>query len=239
MNDKIRCLFAVCMVGASALGASAQPVAKPTHETRWAELASPDEGKATRALLALAATPKETTAFLQQQLKPVKADAKRVAQLVKALENQNFVIRTQAMAELEYFGKYIKADLEEAHKKNSDAETKMRLKQLLDKMPKDKKAEPPMPMPKLGGGKSISVSNINGQITITVDGVPLDLNKVAVPPTPPPGPPAGWVRAVRAVTILEHLATPEAQQILQAIASGESDALPTVAAREALERLKK
>jgi hypothetical protein len=35
------------------------------------------------------------------------------------------------------------------------------------------------------------------------------------------------------------MATPEARQILESIAAGESDALPTVAAREALERLKK
>jgi hypothetical protein len=48
-----------------------------------------------------------------------------------------------------------------------------------------------------------------------------------------------WVRAVRAVTLLEHLATPEARAQLQALAAGESDALPTSAARAALERLKK
>src|SRR5207244_2181636 len=90
--------IALILLGIAASVATAQPAAKPTIDTRWAELASPDEGKATRALLALAATPKDTTAFLQAQLKPVKADAKRVAQLVKALDNPNFVIRTQATA---------------------------------------------------------------------------------------------------------------------------------------------
>ncbi len=239
--NQIRVLLALIIVGISIGFAAAQPAAPPTLESRWADLASPDEGKATRALLALAATPKETTALLQEQLKPVKADAKRVAQLVKALENPNFVIRTKAMAELEYFGKYIKADLEAALKTNIDTETRMRLQQLLDKLPKDKKAEAPIPAPKVGGGRNVSITNINGQIRIVIDGQVFDLNNLTppAPAPPPPGPPAGWVRAVRAVNLLEHMGTPEARQILETIAAGEADALPTVAARAALERLKK
>ena len=212
-----------------------QPAAKPTLDSRWADLVSSDDGTATRALLALASTPKETIAFLQEQLKPVKADAKRVELLVKQLESTNFATRTKANAELEYLGKYIKADLEAALKNTTDIETKMRIRQLIDKMPKDKKAEAakPMPMPKFGGGRNISVSNINGQIRITIDGQVIDLNNLTPPPPPPPppGPPASWVRAVRAVTLLEHLATPEARALLQTMASGESDALPTAAAR--------
>lgn len=214
----------------------AQPATKPTLESRWADLTSPEEGKATRAILALAAEPKETMALLQERLKPVKADPKRVEHLVKQLDSGNFGVRNQATMELEYFGKYIKADLEAALKKDPTVETKTRLKQLLDKMPKVEKAVAP-PMPKLGGGKSVSVTNINGQITILIDGQPLDMMPKA--PVPPQGPSSSWVRAVRAVTLLEHLGSPEARALLQAMAAGEADALPTVAARAALERLKK
>ena len=97
---------------------------------------------------------------------------------------------------------------------------------------------PKLDAPKAGRPGSVSISNINGKITIMIDGVPFNPEAMA-PPPPPPAPPAGWVRAVRAVTLLEHLGTAEAQQLLQAIAAGEADALPTIAAREALERLKK
>ena len=166
----------------------------------------------------------------------MKADPKRVEQLLKSLDSTSFPARVQATVELEYYGKYIKKDLEAGLKTFTQLETRMRIQQLLDKMPKDKKAEP-APMPKFGAGKSVSVMNVNGQITILIDGQPIDLAKA--PPPPPPGPPQQWIRAVKAVTILEHLATPEARQILQAIADGESDALPTIAAREAQERLKK
>ncbi len=231
-----RILLTLAAFFAMAISITAQPV--PVNvDARWAELASPDEGKATRALLALAATPKETTAFLRDNLKAVKADPTRIAQLLKALNSNTFVIRQQAVVELEYHGKYIKGDLETALKGNPNLDVKRQIEQLLDKMPREaKKAEPPMPL-KARPGSSISVSNINGVIQITIDGQPLDFTKMA-PPPPPPGPPQGWVRAVRAVMILEHLGTPEAQTILQNIAGGASDALPTVAAKEALERLK-
>ncbi|MSU77944.1 MAG: hypothetical protein EXS16_07595 [Gemmataceae bacterium] len=215
----------------------------PALDARWADLGSPDDGKALRSALSLSATPKETLAFLKDNLKPVKVDPKRVAELVKGMQSANFVVRTRASAELEYLGKYIKKELESAAKESGDAETKSRIQQLIEKMPPDpnaKKEPAPKLAPNLGGARSISVSNVNGQITIIVDGVPLDFSKMAPPPPPaPPGPPSGWRRAVRAVTLLEHLATPEARDILQTIANGESDALPTIAAKEALGRLAK
>src|SRR4051812_14700045 len=152
MGTMRKICFCLLWLGVSGLGVSAQSTAKPTIETRWAELASPDEGKAVRALLALSATPKETMAFLKEQLKPVKADAKRVEQLLKQLDNGNFAIRNQAMMELEYFGKYIKSDLEATLNNKPAAETKTRIQQLIEKMPKDPKAVAPMAMPKIRPG---------------------------------------------------------------------------------------
>ena len=215
--------------------ASAQPA--PTFDARWADLVSPEEAKATRAVLALAATPKETMAFLKDNLKPVKADPKRVAELLKQLDSSSFGQRNRATMELEYLNKYIKSDLEAAlKKKDLLVETQMRIQQLLDKMPKETKLAPPVPvMPK---GRNVSVTNINGEIRILIDGQPLNLTPLP-PAPPPPGPPAQWIRAVRAVTLLEHLATPEARAMIEAMANGEADALPTIAAKEALGRLKK
>ncbi len=51
------------------------------------------------------------------------------------------------------------------------------------------------------------------------------------------GPPV-W-EAARAVEILERIATTEAVQVLEAIAGGASDALPTREARAARERLRR
>ena len=228
-------LVALALVFMSVTLARSQTAAN--LDSRWADLASSDDGKATRALLALAATPKETTAFLKDQLMPVKADPKRVAQLIKQLDSTNFVVRQKATNELEYYGKYIKADLEAGIKEGATVEAKMRMQQLIEKMPIAKKEEPMPIAPKARPVSSISVSNVNGQITILVDGKPINMAPPA--PLPPPGPPAQWLRAVKAIAILEHIGTPEARQQIDAMAAGENDALPTVAAREALGRLKK
>src|SRR5207237_3132209 len=55
-----------------------------------------------------------------------------------------------------------------------------------------------------------------------------DPGKPAAPATPAP-----WVRAERAVKVLEQIGTPDALQILQTLAQGEPEALPTRAAKEA------
>ena len=66
----------------------------------------------------------------------------------------------------------------------------------------------------------------------------------AVVGQPPPGTPAApagtsplWLRAKRAIMVLEHIATPEARELLKTLADGEADALPTKEAKAALERL--
>jgi hypothetical protein len=46
-----------------------------------------------------------------------------------------------------------------------------------------------------------------------------------------------WVRAVRAVAVLEQIGTPEARQVLEALARGAPDALLTQDAQAALGRL--
>jgi hypothetical protein len=53
---------------------------------------------------------------------------------------------------------------------------------------------------------------------------------------PPPSP--LWLRAERAVLLLEKIGTKEARQMLETIAAGEVSALPTQTARAALERLR-
>jgi RNA polymerase sigma factor (sigma-70 family) len=50
-------------------------------------------------------------------------------------------------------------------------------------------------------------------------------------------PPPAWLRAARAIAVLESIATPEARQLLTELAGGERDALPTKEAKAALERL--
>jgi hypothetical protein len=212
----------------------------PAQEVRfnalWADLASADEGKAVRATLGLAAMSKEAVPFLKQRLQPVKVDAARVGKLVKQLDSEEFDQREAAGKDLEYLGKYVKPLLEK-HAADADisAEAKRAIRDVISKIPPDETAPPPAPKIM---GRSVSIrTQGNGEIQIIIDGKPLDLTAYA--PKPPPGPNMNWVRAVRAVAVLEHLGTPEARQLLEAVADGEADAAPTKAAKEALGRMKK
>src|SRR5262249_2753494 len=88
--------------------------AKPKIQTLWGDLIATNETKAVRTGLALAATPKETLAFFKENLRPVKVDAKRVAQLVTDLDSSEFPVRHKAEEQLEYLGKYVRPHLVKA-----------------------------------------------------------------------------------------------------------------------------
>ena len=80
------------------------------------------------------AASKEAVPFLKDHLKPVKADTKRVAQLIEQLDSDDFAKREEAAVELDYFGKFIKADLEKAVAAKPSAEVKKRMQGLLDRI---------------------------------------------------------------------------------------------------------
>jgi hypothetical protein len=226
-------LFVLLAAGLS----PAAPARAADFRAAWADLAGGDEAKAARAVLTFGAAPKEAVAFLRENLPPVKADAKQVAKLAADLDSDDFEKREEAHRQLQYQGKYIKDDLKKAQE-GAGAEGKKRLQDLLDAIAQDEKAAAPAtPPPPNLNGKSISISNVNGKINVVVDGVPLDLTPRMAPA--PAGPPRSWVRAARAVGVLEALDTPEARKLLEDLAAGEADALPTTAAKAALKRLGK
>jgi hypothetical protein len=204
-------------------------------ETLWADLADGDEGAATRAALLLASHPKETVTWMMGHLQAVKVVPERIAKLIQQLDGDSFEEREKATEELEYFGKYIKKDLEKAAADSSKPEGRRRAQQLLERIPPEETASKPAGGGPLRGG-SVSVSNIGGKATIMIDGKVVDLTPKAPAPT---GPPRRWVRAVRAIAVLEHIGTPEAEELLRGMADGERDALPTKAARQTLQRLHK
>jgi hypothetical protein len=91
----------------------------------------------------------------------------------------------------------------------------------------------PKPPPRQGGNMSVVV--VNGRTFI--NGVPVD--EALKPSAARVGPSATWVRAVRSIALLESIGTQEAKQLLESLASGEPDALPSEQARAALDRLNK
>jgi hypothetical protein len=210
------------------------PEAQNRIASLWAELSSPDDGKAARAVLALARTPKETMAYIQENLRPVKDDPIKVAGWIADLDDDQIAVRAKATRELEYLGKCIKPHLEQALQNKPSLETATRIKDLLDKMPKPpEKAKPPVMIPE----KINSVAIANGKVKL--NGIPLEDLVTPILPPAPSGPPSQWIRAARAVALLEHIGTAEARTMLEDLAKGEADAIPTMEAAAALERMKK
>jgi HEAT repeat protein len=230
---------------------AADPKTAPTgsDEARlksWEDLSSTDDAVFSRALLALAATPKETVAFLKERLKPVAVDADAVETILKDLDSNDFAVRSRAAEDLEYLGKYAKPLLEKALTQDRPLEVKKHVQEMLAKLPKDKDKEKEAEQAAVPGGLGgaqqvqIQVQNIGGRAVrriilngrVIEDGQPMA-------PVGPAGPSPLWLRAVRAVAILENFGTPEARKLLEDLSRGEAEALPTKEARAALDRLAK
>ena len=218
-------------------------------DAAWRDLLSSDAAAATRAALALSAD-KGGVAFLAAKLKPVKADRKLLARLVADLGDPDFKTREAAQADLEYFGAFIKGELADALKEAESEEAKARLKKLADAIDTREKLEklkgdmekaddpPPVKPGRFGGVGGVSVSTVNGVTRVTINGKVIDPDAKPVV-IEKPGPPAAWVRAGRAVGVLEFAGTPEAVKVLEQLALGEDAAPPTKQAQDALARLKR
>ena len=225
-------MLALVVFVAAASRAAGDAPPSPTVADLWDQLATGDEGKATRAILALATKPKEAVEFFGKTMKAVKVDKAKVAKWLEQLGDDSFTRREEAMRELGLIAEFIKADLEKATE-TKDPEVKKRVASLLAKIPADarKAAKAPGIV-----GRSVSVQNVNGQITIMIDGKVLDLTP---PPPMLPKPNLALLQATRGIALLEHLATPEARKILRRLAEGEPEARQTKEAKAALERLDK
>jgi RNA polymerase sigma factor (sigma-70 family) len=206
----------------------------------WADLAGKEEARVTRAVLALAVTPKETVAFLKEHLPPLKADPQQVARLLADLDSNRFAVRRKAMADLEYLGKYVKADLTKALAAKPSIEVRRRIQKLLGKLETGQvspSARNPYFPEARGGGQPRAMEAFKKGIRGA--GPIITAAKPEMPVGGEAAPSALWLRAVRAVGVLEHIGTPEARQLLQSLAKGEADAWPTKEAKAALERLNK
>lgn len=231
----MRTLVAICLLCLTSTAfAAGEPLA-----AAWQDLLSADEAKATRAACVFAAKPKEGIEFLAANLRPLKVEPKRIEKLVAQLGDNDFATREAAQQELEYLGKFAKLNLASALKETSNAEAKERLAKLLGRIEiveKQEQVNEAKPANPLNGGGGVSVSNVNGKVTITVNGQQLDLTPKVIEKLPPP---ASWSRAARAIGILEFAGTPEAVKLLESLSLGEDNAPPTKLAQDALARLKR
>jgi hypothetical protein len=107
----------------------------PSLEGEWGDLVADDGFKAHKALWALVAAPKQSLPLLRGYLRPVQeGDAKRIAQLVKDLDADDFDVREKASDELEKIGGPAAGALRKALEGTPSAELRIRAGRLLEKV---------------------------------------------------------------------------------------------------------
>jgi hypothetical protein len=196
----------------------------------WVDLRSANELTAGRALLKFAARPDDAVNYLKEKLVPLNLSKERAKQLLADLGSGNEKAVRAAFDEFSYFDPRLALGAEELDDALSDRPVSPRLGAILCDLPLDAF---------WGGGwhwnspdnKVVRFRRLgqteNHDVAIEVAGIGTHGRKLS------------WVRAVRAVALLEQIGTPGAVAILKDVATGHPDATPTKAAKVALQRMRK
>jgi RNA polymerase sigma factor (sigma-70 family) len=158
---------------------------QPELEQRWRDLSSSDGPRALQALWDLVSSPEQAVSLLRDRVKPVQpADPRRVEQLLRDLDSEDFDTRSKATTELEKIAEGAEPALRMRLAERPALETRQRILQALE------------------------AANSYDRI-----------------------------RMLRAVQILEYVATSEAKQLLGEFTKGLPEARLTREAKAALERV--
>jgi hypothetical protein len=216
--------------------AAQDPVAKlKQYDGLWADLAG-DEAPATRALLKLSTKPDDAVALFAARLKPLKIEESKVRLLLADLGSDKDAVWKPAYATLQYFDPRLAIDLPTLMNDVTESPARWRLFCLLsgrgnvDKLPDEESVS----LTDHKGEKgdvfyNFRVKNGSSWAEHRVDRLNSNYGTTLV----------HWTRAVRAISLLEHIGTPAAEAVLKDLATGHADAQPTKAAKEALKRLGK
>ncbi len=239
--------------------ASAAPVPKETLEVKtkklqelWGMLLDADEAVSSRALLEMSARPKaDVVAFLAGKLKPLKLTEERAKQLLAELNDDKEETAKAAFEELGYFDPRLVLQVGDMLKDLPQGRHRERVASLLLGTGLDGLAgckveyNSAAAMAARNGGRTFPGNFMVEDPNPKRAGAAVGIEKYSTAVAETPAELSGWlkqrhwVRATRAVMILEHLGTPEAVKALEVVATGHEDASPTKAAKEAVERLKK
>jgi hypothetical protein len=111
------------------------PLTPERLKALWDDLAGKDAAQAYRAIWALVDDPERSVPFLKERLRPVpNPDARRLKELVAALDHKRFPEREKAMLELEKFGALARPALEGVLATKPSLEVRRRVEKLLEKI---------------------------------------------------------------------------------------------------------
>lgn len=211
--------------------ASALPEKVRKHlDGLWEDLLSADELRATRALLQFAKQPNtDVTDYLRGKLKPLILSKDKASQLLKALGGKDKKLAQAAFDEFLYFDPRLALDDEELRAALLGP-AELKVSAILCELPFEYRWSENRhwysPDNQNYRFSDATFSIFDRDISIRVAGIGEKGGR------------SSWVRAVRAIGLLESIGTADAQAILRAMATGHQDAFPTKAAKTALQRMK-
>jgi hypothetical protein len=228
-KTKMLALAGAALISCVLLAMTAVPRDSAVLEESWANLEKP-EPVASRALLKLASTPAETTAFLKSKLTPIKLDEDDLQGLLDALGSQDETVWKPAYETMRYLDPRLAMDLTTLMKTVTDFDTRARLVAVLCDAAPDAYEGMTIELRKTSDlDYNFTAQNMSWWAEHKVSRLNAskgwEISKVT------------WTRAARAIALLEHFATPEAKAVLVDMTTGHRDAQPTKLAQEALDRL--
>ncbi len=221
-------------------------------EELWALIIEHDEAIHVRALLEYSALPKgDVVAFLAGKLKPLKLTEERAKKLVADLGDEKEGVAEAAYLEMKYYDPRLVLEVGDLFKDLPQGMHQLRVAALLFGFPLDHFAHHKVEYQSSAALRALFGNTQLG--TIQYEYLPSHPMATAnagnnrfgrtvaetVSEVSKWGMNSEWIRATRAILILEHIGTADAIKLLETMATGHVDASPTKAAVEALVRLKK
>lgn len=204
-------------------------IAQVDLDRAWQDLMSVDEQSAALALLKLSTRPTEAVAVIKANLRPLVLDKQRVKQLLADLAAKDAKKARAAFAEMLYLDIRLALD----HKEMEDAllgPARNRVASLICELPFD--WDWPEYWHWYSPDNVVFRFSYHGHPTYwDYQVVAIGVKQIGVY-----GRRASWIRAVRAISLLEMIGTQDARAILAEMATGHPDAAPTKAAKAALQR---
>jgi RNA polymerase sigma factor (sigma-70 family) len=121
-------------VAGTRTGPQAKPLTTKELATAWDDLADADATRAQKAVRRLLRVPEQTLALLARELSPAQpVDAKRLIRIVTDLDNDQFNVREEALAELEKIGDVAAPGMRKVLAGKPSLELKHRLDSVLGK----------------------------------------------------------------------------------------------------------
>jgi hypothetical protein len=196
---------------------------------KWWDDLEKREPECSRALLQFADYPAESVAFFAERLKPLKITEDEVKSLISDLESDDKNVWKPAFDKMQYFDPRLAIDLSTLMTDNVKPRSRNRLVAILCSVNEDVYAGKSIKLRFADSGYNFVSDDIGSWwAEHRIEHIGSGTEENFKPQ---------WVRACRAIVLLEHIGSPEAITILRDMATGHPDAKPTKAAAEALENI--